>query len=495
MRLLLAAAFCLFALDARADTLDEVLARGELRWGADQGGGAPYVFEGPDGKLTGFETEIAEILAKSLGVRPRFVQGPWDRLPQLLDRGDLDLVLNGYEWTPEREASWSSSVPYHVYTLQWLVRADDRTLRSREDLKRPADGRRRKIGVLSSSAAERFVREQLGESVEILAYDGVTSAMRLVEQGQLDATLQDLPIAAHYGKEFPGLKRLGEPVGPGFYVAFLRKGDGRLKAGVDAALGAALRDGSLQRICERYGIWNAAQNGLGKAPAGWPPSSDPAEGRDLPLARWSGMLARAAWTTVQLSFLSMPLAMALGLAVALGRLYGPRGLDWALGAYVEMLRGTPLLLQLFVIYYLLPNVGIRIPAFWAGVLGLAVNYSAYEAENYRAGLLAVPKGQMEAALALGMTRSAALRRVIVPQALRIVIPPVTNDFIALFKDTSVCSVIAVTELTGMYSRLYNNHPRQVLELGLMAGALYLLMSYPLSLLARRLESGLKGGRA
>jgi polar amino acid transport system substrate-binding protein len=121
------------------------------------------------------------------------------------------------------------------------------------------------------------------------------------------------------------------------------------------------------------------------------------------------------------------------------------------------------------------------------VLGLGINYSAYEAENYRAGLLAIPRGQMEAALALGMTPWTALRRVIIPQAVRIVIPPVTNDFIALFKDTSVCSVIAVTELTGRYNQLYNNHPRLVLELGLMTAALYLLMSYPLSLAARRLE--------
>src|SRR5260370_5105136 len=149
----------------------------------------------------------------------------------------------------------------------------------------------------------------------------------------------------------------------------------------------------------------------------------------------------------------MPLAMLIGLLVAVARLYGPRWLDWLLGAYVELPRGTPILLQLFVIYYLLPNVHIDLPALWAGVLGLAINYSAYEAENYRAGLLAIPRGQMEAALALGMSTATALRRVIVPQAVRIVIPPVTNDFIALFKDTSGCSVIAVVELTGRYRPL------------------------------------------
>ena len=127
----------------------------------------------------------------------------------------------------------------------------------------------------------------------------------------------------------------------------------------------------------------------------------------------------------------------------------------------------------------------------AAVLGLAVNYSAYEAEIYRAGLQAIPAGQMHAALALGMTRRTALRRVIVPQAVRIVIPPVTNDFIALFKDTSVCSVIAVTELTKQYNILANS-TGAVVELAAMTGLLYLLMSYPLAIVARRVERRLAG---
>src|SRR5439155_8859486 len=94
-----------------------------------------------------------------------------------------------------------------------------------------------------------------------------------------------------------------------------------------------------------------------------------------------------------------------------------------------------------------------VPAFWTAVLGLSVNYSAYESEIYRAGLLAVPPGQMEAALALGKSRSLALRRIVVPQAMRIVVPPVMNDFIALFKDTSVCSVVTLVELTKRFSIL------------------------------------------
>jgi polar amino acid transport system substrate-binding protein len=150
------------------------------------------------------------------------------------------------------------------------------------------------------------------------------------------------------------------------------------------------------------------------------------------------------------------------------------------------------MLQLFVLFFLLPQVlPFAFSPLVAAVLGLAINYSAYEAEIYRAGLQAIPVGQMHAALALGMSRRTALRRVIVPQALRIVVPPVTNDFIALFKDTSVCSVIAVTELTKQYNILANS-TGAVVELAALTALLYLLMSYPLSVVAQRLERRMAG---
>jgi len=168
------------------------------------------------------------------------------------------------------------------------------------------------------------------------------------------------------------------------------------------------------------------------------------------------------------------------------RLYGPRLLGRLATLYVEVVRGTPLVLQLYVIFFLLPEVQISIPAFWAAVIGLAINYSAYEAEIYRAGIQAIPHGQMEAALALGMSRRLAIRRVIVPQATRLVIPPVTNDFIALFKDTAVCSVITVVELSKEYY-IQARSTGAIVELGLLTALLYLAMSYPLSLIAGRLE--------
>jgi polar amino acid transport system substrate-binding protein len=481
-----------FATAVSADTLDEIQKRGVLRWGGDASGGGPYIFHGPENQLTGFEFELAQYIASQLGVRSEYVNWEWENLPLILDRGTIDMVLNGYEWSEERERLWSSTTPYYIYKLQLMARTNDDSIGAWDDLRAPAGQERKRVGVLQGSAAERYVEKAFGEVVELKKYPEVTSVMGLVQQGQLDATVQDVPIAIHYGPEFPGLRSVGETEAPGYYVAFVRSSDERLRQRLNAAIASAIQDGTLRRLYEKYGIWNDDQQRLAEVSQSWPPVVAAAPSRWANMAHYAGLLLRAAWTTIKLSFLSMPLAMLLGLIVAIGRLYGPAWVRWPLEAYVELLRGTPLLLQLFVIYYVLPQfTGIGIPEFWAGVLGLGINYSAYEAENYRAGLMAIPRGQMEAALSLGMSTPTALRRIIVPQAVRIVIPPVTNDFIALFKDTSVCSMIAVTELTGMYRFLIQSHPRLMLEFGLMTALLYLLMSYPLSLVARRMETRFK----
>lgn len=458
-----------------------------LRWGGDASGGAPYLIDrGPGRPIAGFEAELADQLAQKLGVSSRFVQKYWDMLPQDLERGDIDMILNGYEWTPQRERAMASTVPYYISRLQLVVSASS-PIRNWDDLRRARSGKYRKVGVLSDSAAHRYVKKEYGDDVEIVALseEGSTGVMRMVREGKLDATVQDLPAALYYVQQKHGyedLRLVGEPIEPGKCVIFVRPNDTELRDRLNEALRALLREGSLRRIYDKYGLWNADQEGLAALAENWSPQ--PGLGAGLPEYAW--LLVKSAGVTVVLACLAMPLAMLAGLLVAVGRLYGPRWLDWLLTAYVELLRGTPVLMQLFVIYYLLAGY-VDINAFWAGVLGLAINYSAYEAENYRAGLLAIPRGQMEAALSLGMSQVTALRRIIVPQAVRLVIPPVTNDFISLFKDTSVCSVISVVELTSRYRSLMVNDPHYRLQLGFMTALLYLLMSYPLSLLARRLE--------
>jgi len=472
------------------DAWHRIQERGVFLWGADEEGGGPYVYPDPSDpeRRIGFEVELAQLLAEELAralgrpVEARFTQSPWDRLPDLVKTGRIDLVLNGYEWSAERASDLGASVPYYVYELELLARAD----RPEITWEALESGQALRVGVLGGSAAERHLEPF--PALELVSYDGNTNAMRDVVQGRLDATLQDLPIARFYAGEFPELRTVGAPVAPGRYVIYLRRGEDTLRAALDRAILAARGDGRLRTILERYGIWTERQEDpeLLRLPAA--ATTAPASGA------WNRALPAflpAAGMTVLLAVASFPLAVLLGLAVALVRRFGPRPLA-ALGTlYVEVLRGTPLMLQLFVLFYVLPDLGLRLAALPAAILGLAINYSAYEAEIYRAGLEAVPPGQMEAALALGMSRRLALRRVVLPQAARLVLPPMTNDFIALFKDTSVCSVITVVELTKRYNIAAMTSPREVLPLALLAGALYLLMSYPLALLSARLERWLK----
>lgn len=477
-----------------SDVLDRVRERGELIWGADQEGGGPFVFPDADHPevLRGFEVDLAELLAAELGVRPKFYQADWTTLPEFLENGAIDVILNGYEWTPGRAERMTSTRPYYIYQLQLMGRENETRFSSVDDLCGGGAGARYDVSVLGGSAPALYLREHCSDRVNLVEYDGNTNAMMQVAAGVHDATFQDLPIAVFY-RTLPqarGLKFIGEPIGRGYYVMYLRKGEVRLADALNGALAGLIADGRLKKVYDNYGLWNDTQPGLATA------TLDTTEQRGhrglAAVLQYGPILIKAAGMTLLLSVASMPIAIVIGLFVALGRLYGPVILRAPLAIYVEVLRGTPVILQLYVIYFLLPKLlHVGFNPVLAAIAGLAINYSAYEAEIYRAGLQAIPRGQMEAALALGLTRGTALRRIIVPQAVRIVIPPVTNDFIALFKDTSICSVIAVVELTKQYNMLANN-TTAVLEVAAMTALLYLAMSYPLSLVARRAEAALSG---
>ncbi len=469
--------------DAGTSTIDRIKSRGVLLWGCDISGGAPLAFVDPrdPSKLLGFEADIAEAIARELGVRSQVVQTDWDSLVPGLERGNYDMAMNGLEITPERGKRVLLSRPYYAYTLQLVVRKDEERIRSIADLKG------RTVGTMAGTSADTMLRKM--GTVEIRAYSQ-TWPFDDVALGRLDAAFLDTPITAYYAKPDPRLKYAGPPEGEGFYGIAFRKDDQELKKVVDSVIDRLLRTGELKRIYDKWGLWDRAQAKLFNF-GGGAAEQLRRDSADAPLYSFLPLLLKGAGITLSLSIVSMALAIVLGLAIALTRMYGPAPAGKAAAAYVEIYRGTPLLIQLFIIYYGLPNIGITLSPVAAAIIGLGMNYAAYEAEVYRSGMEAVARGQMEAALSLGMPGALALRRVIFPQALRISLPAVTNDFIALFKDSSIVSVIAMVELTKTYNILAATTLRYF-ELGLVVAILYFGMSYPLSLLARRLEKRLKG---
>jgi polar amino acid transport system substrate-binding protein len=474
-----------------SNTLEQIRKRGVLLWGSDAEGGAPYVFPDPNdpSRLIGFEVDLARAIAREMGVEARQVQNAWDSLVPALERGDFDMALNGLEITPEKKQSVLFSTPYYIYTEQLAVRKDDNRIRGVGDL--PG----RTVGTLSGSVAQEILQKI--PNVEIRIYTGQAEPYEDLAIGRLDAVLMDSPIAAWYAKPNPALQYAGPPAGEGEYGIALRKTDAELKKTIDDVLEKLSRSGELKKIFEKWGLWNGdqerLQDKLRDRTEIQTRAVDLEESKKAPLYTFFPTLLKGAGITVGISAVSMAIAVTLGLFLTLVRLYGARWLGALATSYIEFYRGTPLLIQLYILYYGLPNIGITLSPLAAAFIGLGMCYAAYEAELYRAGINSVHKGQAEAALSLGMSRSQSLRWVVLPQALRIATPGITNDFIALFKDSSLVSVIAMVELTKTYNILAATTLR-FFELGLVVAVLYFAMSYPLSLLARRLEERLKGDR-
>ncbi len=494
--LLLTLASALGAAPARAqpaDGLARVRAAGVLRWGGDIQGGEPYVFEDPQhpGTLVGFEVEIADALAAALHVKARFVQNDWPLLVATLERGTIDIVLNGLEVTESRRRRVWLSRPYFRFSERLTARADDRRIADLASLA----GRR--VGTLTGTLAWDLLESAGAQRVP---YEGTEEPYRDLQAGRLEAVLMDDIIADRYGQR-PGLRTAGD-VATGSYAIAVRKEDATLAQAIDAALADLQRSGRLQQILARWRLdrtpdGRAIDRGVGAAPATGVEGAD-TEGKALPrrsgrlTARHLVLFLEGAGLTLLISVGAMAIAVLLGLALALTRLSARRGwrrLPAAMATgYVELFRGTPALLQLYVLYYGLAPVYPLHPLA-AAILGLGLNYAAYEAEIYRAGLQAVPRGQIEAGEALGMSARMVLRRVLLPQAVRFSLPGVANDFIALLKDSALVSVITVVELTKQMTIIAVDSGGW-LGPGLLCAGLYLAMSYPLSRLARRLEGAL-----
>ena len=454
--------------------LERIHDSGVLRWGGDLQGGEPYVFEDPEhpGALTGFEVEIAAALAGRLGVRAQFVQNDWSTLVPSLERGTFDIALNGLEVTAARAQRIAFTRPYYVFAERLVARSGDGRIRDLVSL------RGLRVGTLANSLAWDLL-ERAG-AIRI-PYEGQDEPFIDLGKGRTDAILLDDIIVARYGNR-PGLTVVGD-VAEGQYAIGVRREDQPLAREIDRALGELLRSGELRAILARWRLDGPRQDRLGTVVAD-------AGGRRTRLdAHQLVLFAQGAAVTVAVSAGAMVLAVLGGLLLAVARLPSPlawrRAVRGLATAYVEVFRGTPVLLQLFVIYYGLAGVW-RLDAYAAAIIGLGLNYAAYEAEIYRAGIQAVPRGEIEAAHALGMTGALAFRRVVLPQALRFSLPGIANDFIALLKDSSLVSVITVVELTKRMTIAAAETGDWVLP-GVLCALLYFALSYPLSRLARRLE--------
>ncbi len=384
---------------------------------------APFSIKKGD-EFSGFDIEVMNAVAERLGVEVEYVGTPWDSMFAALGAGRFDVVANQVTYNEERDELYDLSDPY-VDTGGVLVVAEDNPegIETLSDLKG-----KRAAENLTSSWAE--IAEENG--AEIVGVDGMNEAMSSLKEGRVDAIVNDKLAVRNYiaTSPNPGVKVVDETDEKSQSVFAAKKGSGYMPE-INKALEEMEEDGTTQQIYDKYFTEESS------APSAWELVKDNAGTMALALVK----------VTVPLTAISFAIGLVLALVAAVGRMSSsavPRGIA---RAYISVIRGTPLLVQLFLIFYALPEIGIDLPPFVAAVIALSLNVGGYAAEVIRSAIESIPKGQWEAAQTIGMNPRTALRRVILPQATRTAIPPLSNTLVSLLKDTSLTSIILVVELT------------------------------------------------
>jgi His/Glu/Gln/Arg/opine family amino acid ABC transporter permease subunit len=404
---------------------DRTESSGVLRVGTE-GTYAPFSFQDPaTGQLAGYDVDVATAVGERLGKKIEFVQTPWDSIFAALEANRFDIVANEVTISPERKAKYDLSEPYSVAEGVVITRANDDSIKTLNDLKGKTVG-----ATITSNWAQ--IARDAGAKLEPV--EGFTQAITLLNQGRVDAVVNDsIAFHAYQAETNDQSVKIGATIDEKSEQAFAARKNSGLLPELNKALDELKNDGTLARISDKYLKVNAT--GV-PAPSTW-----------KLIARNLWPLAKAAITvTIPLTIISFVIGLLIALVVALGRLSKNLIVSNIARFYISVIRGTPLLVQLFIIFYALPQAGIKLEPFPAAVIAFSLNVGGYAAEIIRSAIQSIPKGQWEAAETIGFNYTGALRRIILPQAARVAVPPLSNTLISLVKDTSLASTILVTEL-------------------------------------------------
>ncbi len=425
----------------------------------------PFSYHDANGKLTGFDVELMDAVAKKLGVQVQYVETPWDSMFAALGAHRFDIVANQVTKTPERAQLYTLSDPYIETTGVLVVRKDNDTIRSLDDLK----GKRAAENLTSNWA--QVARDH---GATIVGVDGMTQAIANLSQGRVDAMVNDKLAVRNYLATNPDadIKIVAETGDVSQSVYAANKGVTWMPA-INTALAQLKADGTTQAIYDRYftakptkpSTWALVRDNLGP------------------------MLRATVVATIPLTIISFAIGLVIALLVALGRMSRNLVLAGLSRFYISVIRGTPLLVQLVIIFYALPSLGIRIPPFPSAVIALSLNVGGYAAEVIRSAIQSIPRGQWEAGETIGMDYRTTLRRIIIPQAARTAVPPLSNTLISLVKDTSLTSAILVVELFRQ-AQIAAAPTFQFLPLYTVAAVYYWVICLVLSFLQSRTETRL-----
>ena len=370
-------------------TLERVRRSGTLRIGTDASYPPLEYVEG--GQSAGFDVDLGNALARELGVRAEFVNASFDGIFPALVNGSFDAVMSSVTITPERSAAMLFTDPYYESGQRIALRRSTSGIATLEDL----SGKH--VGVQINTTAQYDLEKRPG--IQLTRYNTIDLALLDLQVGRIDAVVGDAPVLQYMIRQsFPEL----EVIGPRFTdekfgIALARTSDD-LRRALNAALWRVQQSGELDRLREKW--FGEASESSAEALAPAPRAFDVG----IVARTWRFLLA-GVWLTARLALSSLAVGLPIGLGIALARLRSGRWLAVPAAVYVEFVRGTPLLVQILFIYFVLPTFGVHLPAFTSGAIALSLNCAAYTSEIFRAGVLSIDEGQMEAARVNGKVMS------------------------------------------------------------------------------------------
>ena len=423
----------------------------------------PYGYKDDDGEYVGFDLDLAEEVSKRNGWK--LIKRPiaWDSKDSELESGSISCIWNGFTMNG-RENQYTWSTPY-VDNSQVVI------VKKGAGIAKLSDLAGKRVIVQSDSSAlaalegedateeNKKLRASMKDLQQVADYN---SAFMNLESGMVDAIAMDIGVASYQlSKKNSQFIMLEERLSSEEYGIGFKKGNTKLRNQVQETLIAMLEDGTFEKIAQKWELADSVclskEDKVNEETTAAVTKSETTTKKKLSIWNIVKQLSHGMLATLGIFFLTMLFSMPLGLLLAAVRMSRLRPLQWIARIYISIMRGTPLMLQLLVVFFA-PYYLFRIEMsyayrFYAVLIGFSLNYAAYFAEIYRSGIQSIPKGQREAAQVMGYSRSQIFFRIIFPQMVKRVLPPVTNEVITLVKDTSLAFALAYTEMFTMAKQI------------------------------------------
>ena len=435
---------------------------------------APFTFQDKNNRYVGIEQDMMKAIAEREGFTYTMKPMSFNSAAQLVSNGQADGIIAGMSITPERRQVYDFSTPYYKTGVAWIVKKDSK-------IKSLADLKGQTVALKTGTAASEYgLSLQKKYGFQVKYFNDTDTMYNDVAVGNSAATFEDMPVIQYAIKNGMALKVMNpdQPGNAGSYGFAVEKGKKALLAAFNRGFAAIKKDGTYDKIVAKYlGARQATFSGT---------KSDNSTVLGILRTNKTALL-NGLWQTIVLTVIAIIFASIWGILLGI---MGVSQFSWVRGiatTIIYIFRGLPLMVLAFFIYIGLPGLtGVKIPAFTAGIITLILNEGAYTGAFVRGGFEAVNRGQMEAARSLGLSYSQAMRRVIMPQGLRIMVPSFINQFIITLKDTSILSAIGLLELTQTGSLIVARNS-QGFRVWAIIGVMYLILITLLTWFSRWVE--------